>query len=56
MTPKVAKELNKKITHHHATGDPISTSLGKGAVGRVKTYSNSLINPLDKHSIKFFTK
>ncbi len=56
MTPKVAKELNKKITHHHATGDPISASLNKSSVGRVKTYSNSLINPLDKHSIKFFTK
>jgi predicted alpha/beta superfamily hydrolase len=56
MTPKIARELNKKITHHHVIGDPISMFLGSGAVGKVKKYQNNIVNPLDKHSINFFSR
>lgn len=56
MTPKTARELNKKVTHHHVIGDPISMFLGSGAVGKVKKYQNNIVNPLDKHSINFFSR
>jgi len=44
------------VTHHHVIGDPISMFLGSGAVGKVKKYQNNIVNPLDKHSINFFSR
>ena len=50
--PKVVKAVNKKLTHYHARGDPISSSLTDKAVGRVKVVEPKLNDP---HTINNFT-
>jgi hypothetical protein len=49
--PRVVKAVNKKLTHYHARGDVISSSVTDAAVGRVK-----VIEPRmgDKHTINNF--
>ena len=49
--PKVVKAVNKKLTHYHARGDPISSSLTDKAVGRVKVVEPKLNDP---HTINNF--
>ena len=50
--PKVVKAVNKKLTHYHARGDPISSSLTDKAVGRLKIVEPKLNDP---HTINNFT-
>ena len=45
------KAINKKLTHYHAKGDPISSSLTDAAVGRVKVIEPKLN---DSHTINNF--
>ena len=45
------KQLNAKITHHHISGDIISSALKGGAVGKVET---TTVQSGDKHSIDNF--
>ena len=47
------KAINKKLTHYHAKGDPISSSLTDAAVGRVKVIEPKLN---DSHTINNFTE
>ena len=47
------KAVNKKLTHYHAIGDPISSSLKDSAVGRVTTIDPKLNDP---HTINNFTE
>ena len=47
------KSINKKLTHYHAKGDPISSSLTDAAVGRVKVIEPKLNDP---HTINNFTE
>jgi len=49
--PKTVKAVNKKLTHYHALGDPISSSLKDAAVGRVKVIDPKLNDP---HTINNF--
>jgi hypothetical protein len=49
--PKTVKAVNKKLTHYHALGDPISSSLKDAAVGRVKVVDPKLNDP---HTINNF--
>lgn len=53
---EVKKELKQKLTHYHAEGDIISSSLKDKRHGDLETVKTETSNPLQNHSLDNFTE